>query len=59
MKKLKPFVPALISFGPVLVVIGLTGDQLSVALQVVAYSGAVMLALGFGWLYMACNSAST
>jgi hypothetical protein len=57
-ERIKPFVPAFISFGPLFMVMGSTGTQLGIASQIFAYAGAFMLSLGCGWLYMASKSSS-
>ena len=54
MKKLKPLVPALLSFGPILMVIGLVNSQ-NIFSQISAYVGAIMLSLGCLYLYKSQN----
>ena len=51
MNKLKPLVPVLISFGPIFMVMGTTGVFPTIGGQIIAYVGAMMLAMGCGWLY--------
>lgn len=56
MNKLKPLVPVLISFGPIFMVMGTTEVFPSIAGQIVAYAGAIMLAMSCGWLYKTTKS---
>jgi hypothetical protein len=46
MNKLKPLVPALVSFGPIFMVMGTTQVLPTVGGQIIAYAGAVMLTTG-------------
>jgi len=51
MNRLKPLVPALVSFGPIFMVMGTTWSEAGIVGQVIAYVGAIMLALGCGTLF--------
>ena len=51
MNKFRPLVPVLTSFGPIFMVMGTTGVFPTMFGQMMAYVGAVMLAMGCGWLY--------
>lgn len=56
MSKLKPFVPTLLTFGPIFMVLGTTAVRSTLLFQIVAYVGAVMLAVGCGYLYKASKA---
>lgn len=51
MKKLKPLVPALLSFGPIMMVMGLNSNTANTFGYIVALVGALMLSVGCCYLF--------